>query len=357
LVKEYIQKLIAANNLSPEEANAAMMEMMSGRATDAQIGAFLTALRIKGETIDEITAMAKTMKHFCHRIKPNVTGRLVDTAGTGGDRIKTFNISTTAAFVIAGTGIKVAKHGNRSVSSLCGSADLLEQLGIPLKQNPTEVERAIEKVGIGFMFAPVFHEAMQHVTRPRKEIGIRTVFNILGPLTNPADANAQVVGVYDKELVRPIAHVLKKLGCQEAMVVHGLDGLDEISTIGKTIIAWLKENEISLLEVNPRDLGVDKVKSDCICSLPPEEGSELTFQILNGNLQDTDPRFEIVMANAAAGIIVGGLAENFKDGLEMARKAVKSGEAIKKLRGLIEHHKGDLTRITELERKYDRLSG
>ena len=204
------------------------------------------------------------MKECCHRIHPCVKGRLVDTCGTGGDKIKTFNISTTAAFVVAGADIAVAKHGNRSVTSKSGSADVLERLGLNLKMDPTAVEKAIEQVGVGFMFAPAFHPAMKYAIGPRREVGIRTVFNVLGPLTNPADANAQLLGVYDWRLTEPLAYSLKNLGCEEAMVVHGSDGLDEISTIGRTRISWLRNDKVTTREMAPKDFGVKRAKIEDI---------------------------------------------------------------------------------------------
>ena len=227
MIREGIKKLIDGTNLTFEESQEIMREVMSGKATNAQIAAFLTALRKKGETVEERVASAVVMREHCSRIHPRVEGRLVDTCGTGGDKIKTFNISTTAAFVVAGAGVAIAKHGNRSVTSKSGSADVLEKLGLNLNMEPEAVQGTIEQVGVGFMFAPAFHPAMKYAIQPRREIGIRTIFNILGPLTNPASANAQLLGVYDSKLTAPMAYALKELGCEEAMVVHGLDGLDE----------------------------------------------------------------------------------------------------------------------------------
>jgi len=329
-----------------------MKETISGKATSAQIAAFLTALRMKGETVEEITAFAGVMKEYCLRINPHVEGRLVDTCGTGGDKIKTFNISTTAAFVVAGAGVAVAKHGNRSVTSKSGSADVLERLGLNLSIEPEAVERAVEKMGIGFMFAPAFHPAMKFAIGPRRELGIRTVFNVLGPLTNPADANAQLLGVYDRKLTEPLAHVLKNLGCEEAMVVHGLDGLDEISTIGKTAISWLKENEVTTIETVPKDFGVKLVRPDDVKGTTPDESAEITFKILNGRCDTNDPKREIVLVNGVAGIILGGKAENFSYGMELARESIDSGGAYKKLKALVKTSNGDLSKLEELELKY-----
>lgn len=352
MIKEGIQKLIAGANLTYEEARAIMKEVMSGNATQAQIGAFITALRMKGETIDEISALAAVMREFCKRIYPKVQGRLVDTCGTGGDRVKTFNISTTAAFVVAGAGVTIAKHGNRSVTSKSGSADILEKLGFNLNSSPDMVKKSIEKVGIGFMFAPVFHGAMKHAIGPRREIGIRTVFNVLGPLTNPANATAQLLGVYDKALIEPLAYVLKKLNCEEAMVVHGLDGLDEISTIGKTAIAQLKEGKVSLLEVAPKDFGVKLAKPEDIKGTTPEQSAELTFRILYGYEKDGDPKRDIVLVNAAAGIMLGGKADDFRYGLELAYESIDSGAAYKKLKSLIKASGGEMLQLERLESKY-----
>jgi len=349
---EGVQKLIAGVDLTYDESRAIMEEIMSGKATQAQIGAFLTALRMKGETIDEISALAAVMREFCHQIHPQVRGRLVDTCGTGGDQVKTFNISTTAAFVVAGAGVPVAKHGNRSVTSKSGSADILEKLGFNLNLPADVVEKNIEDVGIGFMFAPAFHGAMKHAIGPRREIGIRTVFNVLGPLTNPANATAQLLGVYDKALIEPIAHVLKKLGSEEAMVVHGLNGLDEISTIGKTAMAWLKKNKVSSLEVAPRDFGVKLAKPEDIMGTTPEQSAEITFSILHGCDKDGDPKRDIVLVNASAGIVVGGKAEGFRHGVELARKSIDNGAAYKKLKSLIRASGGDMSQLERLELKY-----
>ncbi len=349
MIKESIQKLVNGADLTYEESTASMKEIMSGKATNAQIGAFLTALRVKGETAEEITAFTAVMKECCHRIHPRVKGRLVDTCGTGGDKIKTFNISTTAAFVVAGADIAVAKHGNRSVTSKCGSADVLERLGLNLSMSPEEVEEAIEEVGVGFMFAPAFHPAMKHAIGPRREVGIRTVFNVLGPLTNPADANAQLLGVYDPRLTEPLAYSLKNLGCEEAMIVHGLDGLDEISTIGKTVISWLKKGEVTTREITPKDFGVKLAKIEDIKGTTPEESADVTFKILYGCCDSDDPRREIVQVNGAAAIIASGKAGDFSHGIEIAHESIESGAAYRKLKELIKFSHGDLTKLEQLE--------
>ncbi|PVX24369.1 MAG: anthranilate phosphoribosyltransferase [Candidatus Bathyarchaeum sp.] len=352
MIRDTIKKLVVGTDLTHEEATVAMKEIMSGEATNAQIGAFLTALRIKGETSEEITAFTTVMKQCCRQIHPKVKGRLVDTCGTGGDKVKTFNISTTAAFVVAGAEIPVAKHGNRSVTSKCGSADVLEMLGLNLNIEAEKVEKAIETVGVAFMFAPAFHPAMKYAIGPRKELGIRTVFNVLGPLTNPADANAQLLGVYDPRLTEPLAHSLKSLGCEEAMVVHGLDGLDEISTVGKTRISWLKNGEVTTKETAPKDFGVKQAKLEDIMGTTPEESGELAFKILQGIIASDDPRREIVQVNGAAAIIVAGMAEDFGYGIQAAKESIESGSAYKKLKELVKFSGGDISKLEELETKY-----
>ncbi|MGW8289325.1 MAG: anthranilate phosphoribosyltransferase [Candidatus Bathyarchaeia archaeon] len=352
MIKENIKKLVNGADLTHEESATSMKEIMSGEATNTQIGAFLTALRMKGETSNEITAFTSVMKQYCNQISPTVKGRLVDTCGTGGDKIKTFNISTTAAFVVAGADVAVAKHGNRSVTSKCGSADVLEMLGLNLSIVPEEVERAIEEVGVGFMFAPAFHPAMKYAIGPRREVGIRTVFNVLGPLTNPANANAQLLGVYDPRLTEPLANSLKTLGSEEAMVVHGLDGLDEISTIGKTRVSWLKEGNITTREMAPEDFGVKPAKIEEIKGTTPEESAEITFKILYGYVDASDPKREIVQVNGAAAIITAGKAENFGYGMEVAKESIESGAAYRKLKELIKFSHGDLSKLEQLESKH-----
>jgi len=352
MIREGVQKLIEKTNLTFEESQEIMREVMSGKATNAQIAAFLTALRMKGETVEELIAFATVMRERCRRIHPRVEGRLIDTCGTGGDKTKTFNISTAAAFVVAGAGVAIAKHGNRSVTSKSGSADVLEKLGLNLKMTPEEVQNTIEQVGVGFMFAPAFHPAMKYAVQPRREIGVRTVFNILGPMTNPASANAQLLGVYDPKLVEPMAYTLKRLVCEEAMVVHGLDGLDEISTLGKTAIAWLKEGEVATIETVPKDFGVKQARIADIKGTTSEESAEILFMILNGSCAVDDPKTEIVLVNSAAGIIVGGKAEDFSYGMTVARKSIESGAAYKKLKALIKASGGELSKLEELEKKY-----
>jgi anthranilate phosphoribosyltransferase len=349
MIREGIQKLIEGTSLTYDESCEVMTEVMSGKATNAQTAAFLTVLRMKGESVEELIAFASVMREHCHKIHPKVQGRLVDTCGTGGDKLKTFNVSTIATFVIAGAGIAVAKHGNRAVTSKSGSADVLEKLGLNLTVEPQTIENIIEQVGVGFMFAPSFHPAMKYAMEPRREIGVRTVFNILGPLTNPACANAQLLGVYDPKMVTSIAHTLQKLGCDEAMVVHGLDGLDEISTVGQTFIAHLKDGKIIKNIFSPPDFGIKKAKITSLYCPSAEENAEILFRILNG--KTTGAKCDVVLVNSAAGIMIGGKTACFKEAVELARASIESGVAYKKLRELIKATGGDLAPLEALEAK------
>lgn len=353
MIQIAIKKLVHGQNLAHHEALASMRDIMSGKATPAQIAAFLIALRMKEETVEELTAFARAMKGFCQRVRPKVRGRLVDTCGTGGDKIKTFNVSTAVAFVVAGAGVPVAKHGNRSVTSTCGSADVLEYLGLNLNVPPETAWKAVEKIGIGFLFAPLFHPAMKYAAGPRKEIGVRTVFNLLGPLTNPASPDAQLIGVCSADLVEKIAQVLRGLKIKEAMVVHGLDGLDEISIVGKTKIAWLKEDKIRTFTVTPEKLGVKTTNVERLTGASPAVNSETIFRVLHGCFKEGDPRMDLISVNAAAGIVIGGMADDFAGGLELARKSIESGAAYKKLKELMKFYPGsNLGRLEALERRY-----
>ena len=348
MIQKCIQKLIEGTDLSLNEATHVMQEVMSGEVTNAQTGAFLTALRIKGESIEELVAFASVMRRQCKQIKPVVQGRLIDTCGTGGDRVKTFNVSTVAAFVIAGADVSVAKHCNRAVTSNSGSADVLEKLGLNLTMSPQTVQKAIEKVGVGFMFAPVFHPAMKVVAQSRKEIGIRTVFNILGPLTNPANATGHLLGVYDSKFVRPLANVLNKLGCEKAMVVHGLNGLDEISTLGKTCIAHLSQGQIYEVEVSPKFFGVKQAIAADLKVSSVEESARTIYRILTDK-KTGDPKEDMVLVNSAAGIIVGDKADSFSEAMQIARESILSGAAYDKLKELICISGGSLQNLEELE--------
>ena len=349
MIKDAIQLLVDRKELSFDLAQQSMREIMAGEASQSQVGAFLAALRMKGETVQEITAFATVMRENAVRIKPKVNGRTVDTCGTGGDLLKTFNVSTTSALVAAGAGVTVAKHGNRSVTSKCGSADVLEAVGVNLNASPSMVQLAIENVGIGFMFAPAFHPAMKNAIVPRREIGIRTVFNVLGPLTNPANANAQVLGVYDPALVETLANVLQKLGSEEALVVHGLDGLDEISTIGKTKLSWLRDGEVVNREITPQEMKLRQAKPEDVSGFGVEESARLMVNILKGDERETSGRLQMVLANAAAAIVVGGKADDLASGVEEAQESVSSGRAYGKLKGLIEITHGDQSKLERIE--------
>jgi anthranilate phosphoribosyltransferase len=345
-MKQAIAKVVDGKGLTEAEAEAAMKCIMSGEATQAQIGGFLTALRMKGETIDEITAFARVMREFAARIAPDVKGVLVDTCGTGGDMIKTFNVSTAAMFVAAGAGLLIAKHGNRSVTSKAGSADVVEALGVRIDLQPREVQRCIESVGIGFMFAPIFHGAMKHAIGPRREMGIRTVFNVLGPLTNPAGAQAQLMGVYDAELTEKLANVLNKLGCKRAMVVHGLDGLDEISTLGKTQISELDGRGVRTYTISPEELGLKRTTPEAIAGKDLVENARMLLKVLRG---EKGPRLDIVLLNAAAAVVVGGKARDLREGIKIATEAIDSGKAYEKLVQLIEATGGDMQKLKAVE--------
>jgi anthranilate phosphoribosyltransferase len=348
MIRECIPLLLENHELTPDQAKASMKEIISGEATSSQVAAFLIGLKKKRETADEVTALAQVMREFSRRIHPRVNGYLLDTCGTGGDRTKTFNVSTTAAFVIAAAGVPVAKHGNRSFTSKCGSADVLEQLGLNLNIEPELVERAIEEIGIGFMFAPNFHQAMKNVASVRREIGVRTVFNILGPLTNPAGANAQLIGVYDSELLEPMCLAAHNLGAKSVMTVYGLDGVDEISMTGKTIIVRRQNGRLFRDEVNPEDLGFRRSTADEVSGSDPEENARLTAKILSGHLRLDDPRVQMVLANAAAGLVLCERAENFREGVEIASRVVSDGEPFRILHQLIELSGGDTQRLRNM---------
>jgi len=352
MIKEGIQRVVDNGNLSSEESELIMKEIMNGEATPSQISSFLTALRMKGETIEEIVSFVTVMRKFAKQIKPKVTGRLLDIVGTGGDKIKTINVSTPAALLAAGAGVSVAKHGNRSFTSKCGSADLLEKFGLNLESSPILVEKSIETIGIGFMFAPIFHQSMKHVIGTRREIGIRTMFNILGPLTNPAEVNSQLVGVYDESLVKPLAEVLARLGLKEGIVAHGQDGIDEISTIGLTSIAWMKNGKVNSMYLNPKDFGVDKARPEDILGGTPDENAESIFKILINHREANHNHRDLILVNAAAGIIVGGLADTFNEGMELANNSIRSGSAYNKLKSLISMSEGNVSKLENLEKQF-----
>jgi anthranilate phosphoribosyltransferase len=334
----FIQRLVDGRDLTQDEAAEAMRFIMAGQATQSQIGGFLTAMRMKGVSVDEITAFARGMREFAARIEPRVSRPLVDMCGTGGDAIKTFNISTAASFVVSAAGVPVAKHGNRSVTSKSGSADVLEALGARVDMKPPEVRRMIEDIGFGFMFAPVFHAAMKHALAPRKEIGIRTVFNLLGPLTNPASAQAQVLGVYDKGLVAPVAKVLKNLGVERALVVHGIGGLDEVSTFGPTYVCELNAGSVRPYTLTPESLGLNRATIADLRGGDAKANAAITLDILNG---EEGPKRDVVLMNAACGIYVGGGARTLEEALDIAMEKVISGAAYDKLAEYIERSRSE----------------
>jgi len=330
-MQQIIQKLVSLHPLKDKEAEMAMNAIMDGKAAAAQLGSFLTALRMKGETSEEITGFAKAMINKANNIHPK-SKILLDTCGTGGDNSNTFNISTTAAFVVAGAGISVVKHGNRSVSSKCGSADVLEALGVNITLTPQNVEDCINKIGIGFLFAPLFHQSMKRVTGPRKEIGIRTVFNILGPLVNPAGATHQVVGVYDEQLTGILAEVLKRRGIERALVVHG-NGLDEITICGKTKITELNKGKINSYYTSPDDFNITQADLKDIHGGSPQENAKIILDVLSGK---KGPKRDIVILNSAAALYICGKTNSIKDGIAIAEASIGSGSALSKLKALIE---------------------
>jgi anthranilate phosphoribosyltransferase len=332
MIKEMIAKAVEGSDLSEAEMMAAMEEIMEGKATPAQIASFMTALRIKGETVDEVSGAARIMRRKATRIDA-CSSVIVDTCGTGGDRSGTFNISTTTAFVVAAAGITVAKHGNRAVSSGCGSADVLEALGVKIDVGPETVEECIQQTGIGFLFAPKLHGAMKYAIGPRREIGIRTIFNMLGPLTNPAGATAQLIGVYDPRLTEMFAGVLKNLGTKRAFIVHGSDGLDEATVTGETRVSELKEGQITTYNIDPVSLFGDVSNREELIGGDASVNAQITRDVLTG--VEGAPR-NIVLLNAALAIMAGEKAADIQDGIRIAANCIDSGCALKKLSRLIE---------------------
>ncbi len=336
MLKSFIKKVVDRKDLTLAEAEEAASLIMDGQGTPSQIASLLTALRMKGETIDEITGFAKQMRAHAEQIHPAVE-HLVDTCGTGGDASHTFNISTVSAIVASAAGVKIAKHGNRSVSSKSGSADLLEAFGVSLELTPKRVEECINSVGFGFIFAPAFHKATRHVMPSRREIGIRTLFNILGPLTNPAGAEAQLLGVYDEKLTGVMAEVLKKLGTKEAIVVHGMDGLDEISVSDRTKVTHLKDGAIKNYFIQPEDAGIQRAAGAELQVHNVEESKVVAMSILKADA--VGARRNIVLLNSAAAIMVSGMARDLKQGVAIAAKAIDSGAAAKKLDEIVKFTK------------------
>lgn len=334
MLTEAIHKVVDGTDLTRAEARAAMQAIMAGEATPAQVAGLLVALRMKGETVDEIVGAAEAMRAAAVRVEFDVDrDNLVDTAGTGGDGAGTINISTAAALVAAGAGVRVAKHGNRGVSSACGSADVLEALGVRLIEDPVRQAEILEQVGFAFLFAPFQHPAMKHAVGPRRELGVRTVFNVLGPLTNPAGATHQVVGVYDRRLVEPMARVLGELGARRALVAHGAGGLDELSTVGPTTVAEWDGADVNVYEIEPLDLELEIADPDALTGGDPQHNAAAIRAILAG---EGGPQADIVALNAAAAIYVGEAADGLQSGLQMAWTSIESGAARERLEALVE---------------------
>ncbi len=345
MIRDCLPAVVEDRDLTTEQAESAMRDIIAGEATPSQVSAFLIALKKKGETVEEITALARIMRSFSQQVHPRVDGCLVDTCGTGGDSVKTFNVSTTAAFVVASAGVRVAKHGNRSFTSRCGSADLLEQLGLNLEMGPTKVEESIEKLGIGFMFAPNFHPAMKNVATIRREIGVRTVFNILGPLTNSANASAQLIGVYHPNLLEPMCMAARNLGVKSVMTVYALDGIDEISLSCNTRVLICHNGEILRREVTPEDFGLPRTKIEDVLGYGPEENAKIAARILSGKLPYDSPNIRMVAANAAGALVLAEAAGDLKDGVEIALQAIGDGTPFKLLRDLVEFSGGISKRL------------
>jgi len=336
-MKKYLQKVMDGTDLSQAEMSEAFDLIMSGEATPAQIAGFIVALRMKGEVAEEIAGGAASMRR--HAVFIDCGGlAVVDTCGTGGDSCDTFNVSTTAAFVVAGAGIPVAKHGNRAITSKCGSADLLAELGVNIDVTPDVVEDCVRDVGIGFMYAPKLHPAMKYAMPPRKELGVRTVFNMLGPLTNPAGAKGQIIGVFSPELTEPFADVLRLLGTRRAFIVHGQDGMDEMTTTTTTRVSELRDGSIKTYEFDPLSLIDDYADAAALAGGEPADNARITRAILAG---EKGPHREIVCLNAAAAIVAGGKADSLKEGWTLANQSIDDGAAAEKLNGLIEATKGE----------------
>ncbi|MCB2227616.1 MAG: anthranilate phosphoribosyltransferase [Desulfarculaceae bacterium] len=339
MIQEAIALAVSGQDLSEEQMIAAMEQIMEGQATPAQIGAFLVALRMKGECLAEIAGAARVMRDKATPVACRALAEgevLVDTVGTGGDGAGTFNVSTTTAFVVAGAGLKVAKHGNRAISSSCGAADLLESLGVPLDLTPEQIAACIDEVGVGFLFAPALHGAMKHAIGPRREVGLRTVFNLLGPLTNPAGANVLVVGVYDQALAEPLAHVLGRLGVNNAYVVHG-DGMDEITVTGATFMARLKEGAVETMEITPEQFGLGRASNQDVAGGTVDQCRAHTLAVLKG---EPGPKRDMVLMNAAAALVAAGRAPDLEQGVTLAAEIIDSGAALAKLEALVAFAQG-----------------
>lgn len=331
-MKNYIQKLKAKNNLTSQEIERVMHSIMSGHSAAEDVSEFLLALRAKGPTVEEITAAARIMRKFVLKITTR-HDVVLDTCGTGGDRQNTFNISTIAAFIVAGAKVVVAKHGNRSVSSRCGSADLLEALGVNLNIEQEHLSECLDEIGIAFLFAQKLHPAMKNVAQIRKELGVETIFNILGPLTNPAMATHQMIGVYNRDLVQPIAEVLKNLGLERGLVVHGSDGLDEVTTTGSTFVSEFNGKEVLSYEIHPQELKIPLSSLEDLKGGDLKKNAQIAEEILNGK---KGPKRDIVVLNAGCALYTAGKVKNISEGIKLAEKSIDTGKALDKLDALKE---------------------
>jgi anthranilate phosphoribosyltransferase len=331
--KTILRKLSTFENLSREEIRETIRDIVSGNSTEGQIGAFIMGLKMKGETVEEITAAAEIFRELATKVDYPNPEELLDTAGTGGDKVDTFNVSTMTAFVAAAAGAKVAKHGNRAVSSKCGSADFLEALGANIELSPEQVLKLLDEVNIAFLFAPLYHPAMKRVAKVRRELGIRSLFNLVGPLSNPAGAKRQLVGVYDYTLVEKLANVLKNLGLRKAYVVHGLEGLDEVSITGETLVGEVNEGEVSVYKITPEDLGLKKHRLEDIKGGDCARNVEIFYQILEG---ENEPARDFLLINSAFALNAAGIGENLTESLQRAKEAIESGKVKEIVKRFIE---------------------
>ncbi len=333
-IKDYIKKVTEGKDLTMEESEDLMQKILTGELTSSQLASVITALKMKGETVEEITGFTKVMREKSKKIELDAGGedrffdKLIDTCGTGGDGSSSFNISTATALVVSGCGLKVAKHGNRAVSSSCGSADILETLGVNIDLVPSETKECIQKLGFGFLYAPIHHEAMKHAKEPRKDMGVKTIFNLLGPLTNPAGAKRQLIGVYDESLTGVMAEVLNELGTKKAWIVHGLDGMDEITLCDKTKVTELDDGKISDFYLDPTDFGLQLVLNRELMGGDKNYNAEIILDILKGK---KGPCRDIVVLNSAAALVVGGVVNELMEGIEFASRQIDAGKPLEKL--------------------------
>ncbi|MDQ7037721.1 MAG: anthranilate phosphoribosyltransferase [Aquificota bacterium] len=332
-IRTALQRISEGEDLTSEEMYGVLDQIVSGNATDAQIGAFIMGTKMKGETVEEIVGAARFFREKATKVPVENPDEVVDTCGTGGDRSGTFNVSTVTAFVVAGAGIKVAKHGNRSVSSRCGSADFLERVGAKIDLPAEKVARMIEEIGVGFMFAPLFHPAMRRVIGPRREVGVRSIFNLVGPLSNPAGARRQLLGVFSDGLVETLTRVLPNIGVKRAFVVHGKDGIDEVSVSAPTLVGELKGEEIKVYELSPEDFGFRRFSVEDVCVGGPEESVRMGLSVLEG--EEGPPRYMVLM-NSALAIVASGKTDDLRTALEMAKESIDSGRAKRKLEEFVE---------------------